>query len=72
MGNNIRDLGKLLRNMAHTRRLKRTKVLNPAILMVVMDLYEGEPDKLLKLFRIDPIHLTPGRLIPRGVIPQGD
>ena len=58
LGNDIRDLGKLLRNLTHTRRLKRTKVLNPALLMGVMDSVEAEPDKLLKLFGTDPVHLT--------------
>ena len=43
--------------MAHMRRLKRTKVLNPAALMGVLD--SGvEPDKLLALFGTDPVHLT--------------
>ena len=57
LGNDIRDLGKHLRNMAHMRRLKRTKVLNPAALMGVLD--SGvEPDKLLALFGTDPVHLT--------------
>ena len=58
LGNNIRDLGKLLRNLTHTRRLKRTKVLNPAVLMGVMDSSEAEPNKLLKLFGTNPVHLT--------------
>ena len=58
LGNDIRDLGKLLRNLVHTRRLKRTKVLNPAVLMGVMDSAEAEPEKLLKLFGTDPVHLT--------------
>ena len=50
-------MGKHLRNMAHMRRLKRTKVLNPAALMGVLD--SGvEPDKLLALFGTDPVHLT--------------
>ena len=57
LGNDIRDLGKHLRNMAHMRRLKRTKVLNPAALMGVLD--SGvEPDKLLALFGTDSVHLT--------------
>ena len=33
MGNDIRELGKHLRNLAHLIRLKQTKVLNPAVLM---------------------------------------
>ena len=43
--------------MAHMKRLKQTKVLNPAALMGVLD--SGvEPDKLLALFGTDPVHLT--------------
>ena len=57
MGNNIRELGKQLRNLAHLRRLKQTKVLNPAVLMGAFEA-EEEPDKLLKLFGTDPVHLT--------------
>ena len=57
LGTDIRDLGKHLRNLVHMRRLKRTKVLNPAALMGVLD--SGvEPDKLLALFGTDPVHLT--------------
>ena len=48
MGKDIRDIGKLLRNLAHTRRLKHTKVLNPSVLMGAMDA-EDEPNKLLEL-----------------------
>ena len=57
MGNDIRELGKQLRNLAHMRRLKQTKVLNPAVLMGAIEA-EEEPDKLLKLFSTDPVHLT--------------
>ena len=57
LGNDIRDLGKHLGNLVHMRRLKWTKVLNPAALMGVLD--SGvEPDKLLALFGTDSVHLT--------------
>ena len=39
------------------RRLKQTKVLNPAVLMGAIEA-EEELDNLLKLFSTDPVHLT--------------
>ena len=43
MASSIREMGKQLRNMAHIRRLKNTKVKNPAVLMGVLDSTEISP-----------------------------
>ena len=61
MASSIREMGKQLRNMAHIRRLKNTKVKNPAVLMGVLDSTEisPPPPKLLELYGTAPVHLTP-------------
>ena len=43
MANEIRDLGKVLRNLVHIGRIKKTKVINLAVLTGVMDLVEALP-----------------------------
>ena len=49
------SLGKLLKNLVHLRRLKNTKVLNPAVLM---GLTSTSPDDLNSLWGADPVHRT--------------
>ena len=52
----VKEVGKQLRNLCHTKRVKEVKILNPAVLMGISGSPPPSTDTMYELWGHDPVH----------------
>ena len=52
----VKEVGKQLRNLCHTKRVKDVKILNPAVLMGISGSPAPSTDTMYELWGHDPVH----------------
>ena len=58
IGDTVKELGKQMKNMVHSRRIKNAKVLNPSVLMGMSGHPKPSIDEVFRLWGMDPVHPT--------------
>ena len=56
--NSLKDVGIQLKNLLQTRRIKNTKLVNPAVLMGLLTTPRASPERMLELWGSDPVHAS--------------
>ena len=56
--NSLKDVGIQLKNLLQTRRIKSTKLVNPAVLMGLLTTPRASPERMLELWGSDPVHAS--------------
>ena len=56
ISNTLKEVGIQLKNMLQMRRIKSAKLVNPAVLMGLRTTPRPTPDKMIKIWGLDPVH----------------